>query len=94
MALSEKDKKDIAEMVAASLAETDQHHRESCRFVTITPDQHRRDHEALQDIAQFFRRINEIKWNSLKFITTLLIGAAVVAVAKAFGFSIQGPGGP
>lgn len=94
MPLSEKDKKDIAEMVAATLVESEQHHRQSCRFPTIDPVQHQRDHEALQDIALFFKRVNDIKWNSLKFIVTLLIGTAVVAMAKVFGFSIQGPGGP
>jgi hypothetical protein len=94
MALSEKDKKDIAKAIALELASSSGDTHGNCRFAGINPEQHKKDHEAIQEIADFYRRVNNIKWNSLQMIVSFFVGAGLIALAKLLGFSIQGPGGP
>jgi len=93
MTLSEQDKKEIALAVAQELQSSQGDLHNNCRFAGINPEQHKKDHEAIREIAAFYKRVNNIKWNSVQMIVSFVLGGLLIALAKVLGFSIQGPGG-
>jgi|LGVE01.1.fsa_nt_gb hypothetical protein len=95
MALTEKDRKEIAAAVAAELSADMELRHDACKF-GIDPGQHQRDHEQMQEMAVFFARVNNIKWSIPRTVVSIIVALAVVTLLKSFGFSIDFPpvGGP
>lgn len=78
----------IEEGVRAAFSDPTTH----CRY-PISPEEHQRQHEAIEKFMRFTSRVDDLKWNTLKaLIVWLVIGAFSLmmfgAVVKAKLFSI------
>lgn len=87
--LEELIEKSVSNAIKA-IADNEDGHVKNCIFAnSIDTEQHKLDHECLKNLQAIFKRIDNIKWASIRTIVNTLVVAGVIAVFALIGINIK-----